>query len=75
MKRPLLAEIKLPIARNRRKEGVEQVIALLIEQSVVLREDLLERSDGLLYLMRIFVINHDRETKLPEVFAFHAKRG
>jgi hypothetical protein len=35
---PLLAEIELPIAWDRGEEGIEQVVAFLIQQSVMLRE-------------------------------------
>ena len=75
IERPLLAEIELPVAGDRGEERIEQVVAFLVEQAVMLREQLLKLGDGVLHLHAVLVVDHDGQRELAEVLALHAHRG
>ena len=72
---PLLAQIELPVAGDRGKEGIEQVVAFFVEQAVVLGEEFLELGDRVLHLGAVFVVDHNRQRELAEVLALHAECG
>ena len=74
IQRPLLAQIELPVAWHRGKEGIEQVVAFFVQQAVMLGEQLLELRDGVFHLHAVLVVDHDGQRELAEVLALHAER-
>ena len=72
---PLLAKVELLVAGHRGEERIQQVVAFLIQQAVMLGEQLLELRDGMFHLHAVLVVDHDRQRELTEVLALHAHRG
>ena len=75
VERPLLTKVELLFAWNGHEERIEQVLALLVQQSIVLGEELLGLGDSVLNLYSALVIDHDRESELTEALALHAHCG
>src|SRR2546430_349509 len=58
---PLFAEIELLISGHRRKERIQEVVALLVQHTIVPGKEFLELWEGAFYLCATPVVDHDGE--------------